>query len=269
MSEPRNEEHVCHAVVRLIAQRDGGPAIVTDRPDKTERQRQAVEMLFESPTARYAMEHTRIESFPGQIVDGVMFSRLLEPLEKELTGRLPGRYSLTVGVGATDGIRASDQQRIRELVKRWIMSKAESLDTRGAGSVVTEQPPGVPFAITLLRSSLPGSRMVISRSWPDALEEQRLKRVQTALARKCPKLAEYKAENRQTVLVLESDDIGLGCHGAIREAVAKAVVSRDDVPDRIFLAETETRPWFVWALKEGADVYPSQRLLDYEPFEVN
>ena len=80
-TEPRNEERVCKAAKRLIEERDGGPLVDTECPDKTEHRKQAVELLFESPTKRYAIEHTRIESFPQQIADGKAFSCLLEPLE--------------------------------------------------------------------------------------------------------------------------------------------------------------------------------------------
>ncbi len=47
----------------------------------------------------------------------------------------------------------------------------------------------------------------------------------------------------------------------IGEAVAKAMSGREDAPDHILLVETEGRPWYLWPLKEGADVYPNQRLL--------
>ena len=69
-TEPRNEERVCKAAKRLIEERDGGPLVDTECPDKTEHRKQAVDLLFESPTKRYAIEHTRIESFPQQIADG-------------------------------------------------------------------------------------------------------------------------------------------------------------------------------------------------------
>jgi hypothetical protein len=149
--EPKNEEAACQAVMRVIEQRAGGPLTVSARPDTIERQQPAVELLFESPTRRYAMEHTRIESFPRQIAEGKAFSNLLEPLETELAGKVPGRFRLAVAVGATDGIRSADHVRVREQVKEWILSKASWFEADQKAEFVTETPPGVPFALTLAR----------------------------------------------------------------------------------------------------------------------
>ena len=266
--ELKNEEPICRAVMCLIEGRDGGPMTVTDRPDRTDRRRPAVELLFESPSKRYAIEHTRIESFPSQIADGKAFSDLLEPLETALSGRLPGCFMLVVAVGATDGIRASDHWRIRGLVERWILSRASSLEGQGPSSTVTEQPPGVPFPLILHRTpTRRGSRLRIFRGRPEELEPQRAGRVQQAVARKCPKLAVQKVDGRETILVLESDDIALANCADICASVSLALAGRDDVPDSVFLVDTAGgRPWYLWALKEGADLYPCQRLRD--PVEV-
>ena len=135
-TEPRNEERVCKAAKRLIEERDGGPLVDTECPDKTEHRKQAVELLFESPTKRYAIEHTRIESFPQQIADGKAFSCLLEPLETDLAGELPGIYTLVVAVGATNGIPVSDHERIRTLVKQWILANASKAAEGGGTKAV-------------------------------------------------------------------------------------------------------------------------------------
>lgn len=87
--EPKNEEHVCQAVMHVVEARDGGPLRITDRPDRSERRQEAVEMLFESPTHRYAMEHTRIESFLRQIADGKAFSDLLSRYRQSWRGNCP------------------------------------------------------------------------------------------------------------------------------------------------------------------------------------
>ena len=63
LTEPKNEQRVCEEIIRIIGERDGRPMTITGRPDQTERQEEAVELLFTSPTKQYAMEHTRIESF--------------------------------------------------------------------------------------------------------------------------------------------------------------------------------------------------------------
>ncbi len=260
-TEPRNEDQACHAAMAAIKTRDGDELTITDRPDKTERQLPAVEMLFESEKIRYAMEHTRIESFPQQIADGVAFSRLLGPLEE--LKNLPGRFRLVVQVGAAKRIRFSEHQRMQNLVADWIVPKAaflaDELEAKGQTSISAEIP-GVPFPLTLVRTDQHGSKLFVARFMPAVLEELRVDRMREALERKCPKLATCQSEGRRTVLVLESNDIALGNHHDIGAAFAKTITERNDPPDQVFLVETETRPWFIWALKEGTKVYPSQRL---------
>ena len=268
-TEPRNEERVCKAAKRLIEERDGGPLVDTECPDKTEHRKQAVELLFESPTKRYAIEHTRIESFPQQIADGKAFSCLLEPLETDLAGELPGIYTLVVAVGATNGIPVSDHERIRTLVKQWILANAsKAAEGGGNQGSVSEQPPGVPFPLTLHGKVGSASPLLVARCIPDELETQRLQRVQTALNRKIPKLVAHKADGRETVLVLESCDTGLGNFSDIGMAVSKALAAFSNQPDSIILVETETTPWYVWPLKDGATVHTSQDCIEIDPDEL-
>jgi hypothetical protein len=132
--EPRNEQAVC-AVVALLEQRIGEPLTVTSRPDTLERQRPAVELLCETATRKFAVEHTRIESFPTQIADGEIFSSLLEPLEAELAGTLPGHFWLVVAVGATAGVRAETASR--HPLAHQELDARESSAARGAGESAT------------------------------------------------------------------------------------------------------------------------------------
>jgi hypothetical protein len=108
--------------------------------------------------------------------------------------------------------------------------------------------------------------VLILRFKPEGLERLRFDRVSEALQRKCRKLAAHKGDRRETVLVLESDDT-LGDRAVIGDVVSEALTGRDDTPDHVFLVETAGRPWYIWTLKEGTDVYPSQRLLDQDPVE--
>jgi len=61
-----NQDAVCAFVREIISARTGEPIEVTRRPDVQHRDIDAVEELWESPTRRYAVEHTLIESFERQ-----------------------------------------------------------------------------------------------------------------------------------------------------------------------------------------------------------
>jgi hypothetical protein len=92
--EPKNEVELCERVIAMLAARLGTDLEVTERPDQSERNEEAVEMVCTTGSGQsFALEHTRIESFTGQIGDGFAFSGLLEPLEDELKGRFAGTIS--------------------------------------------------------------------------------------------------------------------------------------------------------------------------------
>lgn len=264
--EPKNEVELCERVIAMLAARLRMELEVTEHPDRDERNEEAVEMVCGSASGQsFALEHTRIESFGGQIGDGYAFSGLLEPLEDELKGRLPGRFSLTVAVGAAARLKGAEYPKIRELVKEWVLAQADGLKD---GSAVTAAPPGVPFAVTLSRRHSDASLLLVSRFAPDDLEARRQARVQQAIERKYRKLAKEKAKGRESILILESNDIALGNSSVVGDAAAKALASCPEPPDRVYLVETDGRPWYLFRLKEGADIYPNPRLHDYNTIEI-
>ena len=101
------------------------------------------------------------------------------------------------------------------------------------------------------------------RFTPPDLEKQRRQRIETALAKKLPKLAAAKIEHHATesVLVLESDDIALANRDAIGECLREVLRDRADVPDTIYLAETDSGlGCYISVLKKGDDVRKGDRL---------
>src|SRR5207249_311521 len=130
-TEPKNEDAVCAAVIDAVQRETGDTLTVTDRPDRTERTEQAVEMrLTATPSGRqYAIEHTRIQSFAKQIHDNQRFADLLDPLELDLAGRVAGHFWLIVRIGATTNVPYARFPRIREAIKGWIVDTAPTLDS--------------------------------------------------------------------------------------------------------------------------------------------
>lgn len=82
-------------------------------------------------------------------------------------------------------------------------------------------------------------------------------RIRSAPEDKCPKLQAAKGDDLTSVLVLESNDIALANSVDIAKAVVKELSERqDDIPDEVYLVETEIEPWVVWVLKEGPHLFP-------------
>ena len=89
MAEPKNEAAILRGRGQFSRKTERAVPSSIAQPDVIDRQHEAVELVVGSSTARFAIEHTRIESFPDQIADGKAFQQLMEPLETGLRGRFP------------------------------------------------------------------------------------------------------------------------------------------------------------------------------------
>ena len=94
------------------------------------------------------------------------------------------------------------------------------------------------------------------RGCPDDPEDRRRDRLDRAFRKKCRKLQECRACGARTVLVLESDDIGLTDFHVVGDQIAMLLGERRDAADDIFLVETAIDPWLVWLMKQDRDLWP-------------
>jgi hypothetical protein len=276
--EPKNEEAICAAVGRFLSERLGEELAERDRPDQRDRQNEAVELVLQSSKRSYAMEHTRIESFAGQIKDGQKFLSLLQPVEQTFSGRfLPnGKFDLIMPSGAASGIAKRDFDKTRFAIAKWVFTKAPLLTPFADREddeqwSITERPDGLDFDLTLQRWRSDGpSRLLSMRFMPPELEEQRKQRIATAIEKKAGKLAAAKSEfdPAESILVLESDDIALANHSVIGDAVRVVLADHTELPDHIYLVETDSGlVWQLWILKEGTQIFP-QMTITIGPFAL-
>lgn len=259
--EPKNEQRICKAVMSLVAHRRGERIISAQPVDAVVRDRPAVEWVFDTPTAKFAVEHTRIESFSNQIAEGKLLAQLLGPLEAELAGKLPGAFFLIVDVSAAKA-PMTEHAKIRKVLADWILARGASLEPEEQSGPdgkcdVTEKPAGVPFEVTLHRDADYDSRLFIMQNLPGDRESLQRDRIRTALARKCPKLLQASKDGRVSILVLESDDVALANRRAIANATVAELSTRDDTPDIVIWARTSTSPWKAWLLKDGDKTHPN------------
>jgi len=256
--EPKNEQALCHAVIRLLAGRIGESVTSARQVDTVVRNRPAVEWVYETPSRKFAVEHTRIETFTNQISEGKRFAQLLEPLEGDLAGKLPGAFFLIVDVGLAKA-PAGQQAAVRQALAKWILETGGTLDpdetTRNGNCETTATPPGVPFEVTLRRDCDYESRLFIMQNAVGDRRVLRRQRIGEALLRKGPKLAAAKAEGSVSVLILESDDIALANRVVVAEAAVAELTACDSPPDIVIWARTSTRPWKCSFIKDGP-TYP-------------
>ena len=145
----------------------------------------------ESQSHQFAIEHTRIESFSGQIAGGAAFERVLRPLETILSSKLAGHYWLIVPADASQRVRTKDTERVQAILEERVVTEATTLEAKNSGSKkpdsITAILDGIPFQVTLIRTRYPGNRFGIVSNTPEELETLRVQRVNTALKRKVSK----------------------------------------------------------------------------------
>ena len=270
-----NEGKACDAVLRTLEARTGQARADVSFPERT-RIGPPVEIRLNLGEQAYAIEHTQIEAFAGQIETGTQFGRFITPLTDELSGNMtgPAVYNLYFPLNAHPGVRANQMDDARARLRTWIIEHAQRLhnlhperptreaNPRGFEDRHREAPPGFPYEVTLVReshwaqSSQHDGVLLVSRIAPQRVEELRTVRVRDALEHKCPKLQRCKEEGARTVLILEDGDISLSNHVVIGDSLLEAVKDRDDLPDEIHLIETSVTTWGVRLMKSDDTLLP-------------
>ena len=292
---PSNEGKVCDAVVKLLEQRTGETRTDIRFPEK-DGGSPPVELRLKLGAQEYALEHTQVEAFGGQIATGVSLKELIASVKKALTGKLPGpaHYELFFPTNPSLRVTKMELEKLQKDLIEWVDENARLLHTkiqeRISGKptpVITQRdtrdsikanPPKFPYEIELccrVISSQSGQESGIlypSRQSPDDLEGLRAERLRQALFRKSPKLQRCKEEGARTVLVLESDDIALTNHQLVGEALnslLKETAEKFQFPDEIYLVETDIDPWSIWPMKYGAECRPVENWAEWTGTEFH
>jgi hypothetical protein len=252
-----------------------------------------VDYVFDLAGETWALEHTIIEAFDRQIHTGVDFGAFVTPIQDALDRHLPspGTYHLTFPIDPCAGLKPRDIPKIQAAIIAWVTAMAAELHAecpeaptkasrpRGHANVRKGKIEGLAFELHLHRETgwwmpeIAKGRLFAMRYAPANYEELRKRRIESALNKKLPKLASWKAGGASSVLVLENGDIALTNHVAVADAVQEMLTGRADKPDEIWLVDTtiETE-WTVWRLMSGDEWFPDEetpvRYREFNPAEL-
>ena len=274
--------------MRCIERRTGETRAMIRRPE-TERIGPPVDFRLMLDAREYAIEHTQIEAIPGLIRAGEGYRQLIEPVIDEVSGTLPGSavYALHFPIDTHLGVKRADLARIRRGLIAWIRAKAQCLYERNRDRLerqcrsprfldsIEAKPPDLLYTVRLCigaaRSESKRGALRLARLGLDneELEARRADRLQEALRRKCSKLQRCKEEGARTILVLESDDIALTNHVLVGECLAALLPERTDLPDEIYLVETEVKSWTVRCMKLDTECWPVEHLAEPAMFHMD
>lgn len=220
----KNQNEVCDEVIRLMSERKNDSLNVVSTPDEIDRENKAVDLHIKGTKDEYYLEHTLIESFPGQLSGGSRFVSLMVPLQEKIRGKIPsGHFSLLVQAGVITG--TLDYKKIQAALERWVIEKAGPLSVKAAQSrrynQYRETPPDVPFEVILGCDCQLKDSFYVGLYVTGDLELKRCERIKSALNDKCPKLQKTKIKNGgSSVLIFESNDIALANHFFIASALS-------------------------------------------------
>src|SRR5258708_13088803 len=100
-----NERRACDAVAQVLEERHGAVRANASSPED-DRVGPPVEYVFDLAGQTYALEHTVVEAFDGQIHKDVDFVAFIAPIERALDHHMPspGSYRLTFAIHPSQGL---------------------------------------------------------------------------------------------------------------------------------------------------------------------
>ncbi|MBI3769738.1 MAG: hypothetical protein HY271_14790 [Deltaproteobacteria bacterium] len=232
--------------VRLyIQQRDGVSLVLTARPDQEERNAPACDALLEGSERRYAIEHTRLDTYEREGLDQARFIRVLDPLHWSFWGRLDDDLQIAVPVHAIPS--GCNWRIITSKIEEYILGTAwRSLPLDESTRVSLD---GVPFPLEVRRTNHgPGGSLFIRRVVSND-RDQRVEAYRT-LQGNAVKFCQFNGY--RIVLVVESDQVAITSRELLFQEFARAATSDNTQPyDDILLIRTGAAPWCIVPLKVG------------------
>jgi hypothetical protein len=222
-----------------------------------------VELIVDDGVGSLAIEHTRIEPFPGLFEANAAAGRLFPERYLDLPALdLGSAYELAIE--ASDLIRAAKcMPALRDALLDWVERVAPTLPA-GASQHGNVGEPSVSVTLTR-RAGADGSaldgKLLLGLVAPADREKSRKVRISAALASKLPKLDEVRKSVGATMLVLEEFDMWLTNQYLVSAALQSAAEGHR-LPEYVTLITTIGPVSLAWLL------YEHGRWLDEEFVEL-
>jgi len=208
---------------------------VTCWPDEETRDAPAIDAVAESPGRQpLALEHTRLETFPGQIGLAVAFAKHIRPVEQELAGAHPFNVQISVPITVLE--RGRDWTAAGVTIRDWFLRAAPDIPLGYSRHKVTDD-----LELSVRKQDWdPRIVRILPEAPPEATEALLAASVARRLDHKYAELATHKREGALTLLLLESGDYFLVNEHIIGQAV-EASLHEQPHPEL-------DQIWLVWFL---------------------
>ena len=159
-----NQGRACDAVVRILEALSGLERAGIAYPELN-GEPGPVDLIFDLGGEQYALEHTLIEPFEGQIRFESLFSKLIAPVTEKLAHDLPkpGVYELFFPIDTRLNVGQDQLDAYRAVLIQWVRKHALALHAEnpnrlgrdvcpfGIRDEVSGRPEGFPFEVLLVR----------------------------------------------------------------------------------------------------------------------
>jgi hypothetical protein len=229
------EQDIIIAAVKLYKRCGLGSYAIDSRPDQLRKNRNHPEIDAIATAAgkpKLAVEHTRLQSFEGQLLDDSRVEKLCLPLVEEIALLVPNGIHCVMPILAFAKGFAWDEACIS--IRNYITDNIASIPNGRSLHSISN----VPFPITIHRDPDRNTKFCIVRESPSnkKVKDDLLASMQLALNHKKAKLQDYLDIGCRSVLVIESNDIALISHIDVYAAylVAEASVDSKHVADVLY-----------------------------------
>lgn len=200
-----SEEDVIRSAVKKISDCGYGRYHITQWPDKNKKNRNSPEIDAIAEAAEnppLAIEHTRVESFVGQLMDDNRVKLICIPLENEIARDTPMGLSCTIPTLAF--IKGFDWNFAANALKSYIIRKSQNFPNGFSSHSIA----GVPFRLRIYNDPIKKQPFHIVREKPNSsmIEKELMASMEKALFHKWERLNDYSLEGYIPMLIIESND---------------------------------------------------------------
>jgi hypothetical protein len=257
----QNEETACEAFLQILCIITGVQYTKMGSPDEKVTHRRDVDYLlapYRSAGAIVAVEHTRLESFEGQLTYVNRSYDIVEEINSKCKGKLPSDryYILVVPPELVEALHKTNKKRFIDDYWPWVVDKVDSI--RQDDNVSRTY--GAHTVTLICGGSHPDINGSVGRipGQPEQIDDLQEKRLWLAIWHGLSKFPRYKLEGYKTALLLE-DVAGTFYSSALirnRKSVLKRVFVRALVDYIVVFVSIRDRMIVGNVWKEGGLWYP-------------
>lgn len=230
-----SEETVIDSAIEVYVRCGLGTYSVDSRPDKQKNHRNRPEIDAVAAAVgkpNIAIEHTRLQSFNGQLMDDSRIKELCVPLAEEIAADVPNGVSCVIPILAF--VRGFSWDPARDAIRDYLTQNARHYPVGISHHVITN----VPFPIKIYRNPDSKTPFCFIREAPSKSQIKRelLASMELALGHKKGSLQDYLNTGHRSVLLTESNDIALIHHIDVYTTylTAQKIVGSEHLTDLLY-----------------------------------